>query len=193
MRIAISLRGGLEEADGSLVPNVAKVLRQLEALGHDVVIDGTGGGLTAYRSGLHFAYGPEDIDVRIDPKAIGCPLLRKFHSEGMGGPRVDWAAVVPLLVDQGIALRPSWIIVSAERGVLVGEMLGLQFWSEMDACESPAVMTFDREMFASQHMLEFCATTTNCFVAPIVCTDDSQGASMQDCVDIGIPAWKVAP
>ena len=125
MKIAVDFDGTIVynffPAMGNPVPGAFETLRELEDLGHQLILNTVRSGQYldeavdfCGENGVEFwgiNKNPEQQDYSmspkvhakwyIDDKAIGCPLLRSYPE---ADPYVDWDAVRQLLRDRGVPL-----------------------------------------------------------------------------------------
>lgn len=81
------------------------------------------------------------------------------------------------------------VIYSEELGVYLGSCMGMGFWSKLDPVGQPCAVTFPTEEAAREHV-----TLWDCEETPVVrfvevVPDNGEYASVQACVQSGLPGW----
>ena len=81
------------------------------------------------------------------------------------------------------------VIYTEERGIYLGNCMGLGFWTKLDPIGQPSAVTFPDTATAEAHMAEWDEGRPDGATFVDVTPDAEGYASVQACVLAGLPAW----
>ena len=82
-----------------------------------------------------------------------------------------------------------YVIYSEEMGVYLGNLMGLGFWSKLDPVGQDAAVTIDSEAACMDHVKSWDNPINGPWKAVPVTPDMGTFASIERCVEAGLPRW----
>lgn len=86
--------------------------------------------------------------------------------------------------------KTAFVINHPERGVYLGNFMGLGIWSKLDSCYQPAAVTFQTIEEAEAVMATWDSGRPSGIELIKVIADDGEYASMKSCMASGIEEWE---